>query len=88
MTLLFGALFAGLLAGMLLRGRRQIVKLTKGAVMVAVFMLLFLLGLSVGANEAITSNLGRLGIEALVLSLAGTTGSVALVFVLYRGFSR
>lgn len=88
MFLLFGALFAGLLAGFLIRGRARLIRVTHGAIAVSIFALLFLLGLSVGANDAITSSLARLGLEALVLSVGGTAGSVALVYLLYRGFAR
>jgi hypothetical protein len=37
---------------------------------------LFLLGLEVGANEAVIREFGKLGFEAFLLAVGGTLGSV------------
>ena len=47
---------------------------------------LFVLGLSVGYNPLIVGNLGSFGGQALLLSVAGITGSVLLARVVYLLF--
>jgi len=48
--------------------------------------LLFLLGISVGANDAIVNNLTTLGGQAFLIALAGTTGSVLAAWGVYHFF--
>ena len=86
--LLFLALISGTIAGILLRRHSGIVKAANHAMSLSVLALLFLLGLSVGMNEEITANFGRLGVEALLLSVAGTGGSIFLVYLLNRRYFR
>ena len=62
MFTVIGIMFAGIAAGYLLR------KID--------LLLLFLLGISVGANKDIVDNLVTLGGQAFLLALAGTVGSV------------
>ena len=84
MTAIFLALAAGTLLGYLLRYRTRLFHLAGHVSSVSVLDLLFLLGLSVGANEAITGNMVEVGLQALLLSLAGIGGSVLLAWTLYR----
>ena len=51
-----------------------------------ILLLLFLLGISVGANDAIVNNLTTLGGQAFLIALAGTTGSVLAAWGVYRFF--
>jgi len=48
--------------------------------------LLFLLGISVGTNETVIINLDTLGVQALLLTFGGVTGSVLLSFFTYNFF--
>lgn len=49
-------------------------------------LMLFVLGLSVGYNPLIVKNLGSFGGQALLLSVAGITGSVLLARLVYLWF--
>ena len=49
-----------------------------------IWTLLFLLGLEVGSNERIVSGLATLGLEAILITLAGTLGSVWAAWGLWR----
>lgn len=51
-----------------------------------ILLLLFLLGISVGANDAIMSNLATLGGQAFILAFAGTLGSVLAAWAVYHFF--
>ena len=73
-----------MLAGYLLRNRN--LSLVPRLVTVAIWALLFLLGMSVGGNRDILDNLHTLGLEALALTAGGVLGSVALAWVVYRVF--
>lgn len=88
MFTLFLALASGTLLGVILRRRSRLLAASNRIMSLSIFALLFLLGLSVGTNEDITHSLDRLGLEALVLSLAGTGGSVLLAYLLYRRLYR
>lgn len=84
MAFIFLALATGTLLGYLLRGQSRILELGSHVTTLSIYVLLFLLGLSVGADEAITRSLYQLGLEALVLSVAGLTGSVLLAWLMGR----
>ena len=74
MFTVIGLMFAGMAAGFLLRKRR--LGFVHPAITLLIWALLFLLGVEVGGNEAIIRSLHTIGLEALVLTLGGTLGSV------------
>lgn len=77
MWVIFVMLLVGTGVGYGLRGRRRMLVGAERATTAAVFALLFLLGVSVGGNAQVMGALGALGAQALGLSLAGMTGSIA-----------
>lgn len=75
-------MLSGMLTGYLLR---RILFGRLGRVITAlIWTLLFLLGLEVGSNERIVSGLATLGMEALLITWAGTLGSVLAAWGLWR----
>jgi hypothetical protein len=46
--------------------------------------LLFLLGISVGTNREVIQNLGKIGYEAIAISVASIAGSVLLSALLFK----
>lgn len=85
MFIVIGIMFGGIAIGYLLRRMELLQKIGK-PISYTILLLLFLLGISVGANKAIISNLTTLGGQAFVLALAGTTGSVLAAWVVYYFF--
>lgn len=77
---------AGIGAGWLLR--RHNFKLVGILLTVLVWALLFFLGIEVGENDKIINSLQALGLEALLLSLAGTAGSILGAWALWRLIKR
>ena len=77
---------AGIGVGWLLR--RHNFKIVGILLTILVWALLFFLGIEVGENEQIINSLQNLGLEALVLSLAGTAGSIACAWALWRIIKR
>ena len=79
---------AGALLGFLVR-RWSVLKHLGTTSMATIILLLFLMGVEIGGNERIVQNLTSLGVEALVIAVAATLGSiVAARIVYYKFFSR
>ena len=49
-----------------------------------IWLLLFILGIEVGSNEQIIKGLHTIGLEAVILTLGGTLGSVIAAWALWR----
>lgn len=77
---------AGIATGWLLR-RREF-KWVNAFLIVLVWALLFFLGVEVGENENVINSLNDLGVEAMLLAVAGTAGSIAAAWVLWKVISR
>ena len=75
---------AGCVLGLGLKGKSRFLSVIRRATDGAVYLLLFLLGLSVGSNRIIIANIGRLGLQALILTTGAVTGSVLLASLLNR----
>ncbi len=69
-------LAAGVFAGYLLRSKKNVLGTAGNATTWSLYLLIFLLGISVGTNDAVVRALGRLGVQALILSAGGIVGSV------------
>lgn len=65
-----------------------ILKHTGILVRLVIFALLFLLGREVGQNPKIVDNLDTLGLQAILITLAGVAGSVLCSWFVYRLFFR
>ena len=73
---------AGIALGRLLRGRHGVIGLTDRLTMGSVYILLFVLGLSVGTNQEVLSHIGTLGVQAAILAVGAIAGSVLAVQLL------
>lgn len=76
----------GIVLGFAIQNKSKIVKSIDPMINIAIYVLLFLLGISVGVNETIISNLDTLGAQALLLTFGGVMGSVVLAFFTYKFF--
>lgn len=85
MFTVIGIMFAGIGVGYLLRRVGWLQKVGT-SITYTIYLLLFLLGLSVGANREIVDNLATLGGQALLLAVAGTTGSVLAAWAVGNWF--
>ncbi len=79
-------MLAGIVAGIWLRTKPRVVLLNDRLTTYAIYLLLLLLGISIGSNSTIVSNLPILGVKALVITLGAVVGSIVLAFVTYRVF--
>ncbi len=85
MFTVIGIMFGGIAVGYLLRKVELLQKIGK-LISYTILLLLFLLGISVGANDAIVDNLTTLGGQAFLIALAGTSGSVLAAWGVYHFF--
>lgn len=85
MFTVIGIMFGGIAVGYLFR-RVEWLQRIGIPISYTILLLLFLLGISVGSNEAIISQLSRLGGQALLIAVATTTGSVLAAWGVYQLF--
>ena len=76
----------GIIFGFKIKNRTEMVKVIDPMIKIAIYLLLFLLGISVGTNETVIKNIDTLGAQALSLTFGGVTGSVVLSFFTYNFF--
>ena len=82
MFIVIACMIAGIVVGYLLRQRR--LRFIHRLILILIWLLLFMLGLEVGANEAVIRRFGTLGFEAFLLAFAGTLGSIIFAGLLWR----
>ncbi len=78
--LYLGMLFLGYFVASRLRARAEKFGFLSGVLMVIVYVLVFIMGLRMGINEQVTSNLGSIGLQALALTICCIAGSMLAVF--------
>ncbi len=74
----------GIVIGALFHKKTTFIKLSERVIIYAIWLLLLLFGISVGSNKLIMSNIGTLGVQALLLSLSAMAGSIFLSYFLYK----
>ena len=84
MTLILFLLTLGFAVGHFLRSRPACGQVISKLTDLSIYMLLFLLGISVAATPDLNGNLLTLGIPALILSISGVTGSCLLAMLVQR----
>lgn len=75
-------MLCGIGTGYLLRNKKM--SFIGRIITALIWVLLFLLGIEVGANPRIINGLQTLGLEAIVLTIAGSLGSAIFAWVLWR----
>ncbi len=82
MFTIIGLMLTGMLVGYLLR-RRDLAFIHK-VITLLIWILLFILGIEVGGNERIVKGLHTIGLEAIILTVGGTLGSVIAAWALWK----
>lgn len=77
MLMEIACLAGGVPVGYLLRTRKAVVRTTERSLVWLVRVLLFLLGLSLGGNDALMANLGSIGAQGAFISLCCLAGTLA-----------
>ena len=85
MFVVISIMFGGIAVGYLLRRVELLQKIGK-PISYTIFLLLFLLGITVGSNREIINNLSSLGGQALEISASATLGSLIAAWAVYHFF--
>jgi Kef-type K+ transport system membrane component KefB len=86
MIIVFTMLVIGAVIGHYYRGNKYVIRYIHIVSFWSVLILLFLLGFAVGQNELITSNLHKIGLKSLVLSIGTVVGSSLMSMLVYRKY--
>ena len=68
-------MFLGIGIGYVLRNW-TILQKTEKTISLTIFLLLFILGVSIGSNSLIVNNLGKFGKQAIILAITALLGSL------------
>lgn len=78
-------MIAGVLIGYLFRNV-QFLQKTEKSISYTIFLMLFILGISVGSNDLIINNIARFGWQAFVLASFGCLGSIIASWIVFNLF--
>lgn len=78
-------IIAGILVGYVLRNQ-HFVQYIGTILSLIIMLLLFFLGVSVGSNEQVVSNFSQIGLDAFILTVGATLGSVFCARWIYVSF--
>lgn len=81
-------MISGIIAGVFVHQKQKLIKLNDWLISLAIYLLLFLLGISVGLNKTIIQNIGTLGFQALMITLGAIAGSVLMSWLIWQIFFR
>ena len=87
MLSIFFFIISGIAVGYLLRNR-TLKKHVGSVINIIIIVLLFFLGVAVGANKQIVENFATIGFDAFAIALAGTLGSVLCAWFVFNRFFR
>ncbi len=88
MLFILALLCGGLLAGRLLSRKRELIRTFDRLTTWSIYLLLFLMGVSIGTNKDIIANLSSLGLKAIIIAAFSLGGSILLSVVTYHFFFR
>ncbi|MDR0420488.1 MAG: LysO family transporter [Prevotellaceae bacterium] len=83
---IIGIMIIGGIIGYVFKSKGKLIRLSEKIYGFALFVLLFSLGLSVGKNEAVMSNISNLGLLSLAIAAAAVAGSIFCAWAVYKIF--
>lgn len=86
MIIVLLVMLSGTLIGFVLNRYPKVIKLTDKLTSWSIYLLLFLLGISVGLNKTIIQNLDKIGLQAVIITIGAISGSVFTLWIVYRFF--
>lgn len=88
MLFILALLCGGILAGRLLNRKREVIRTFDRLTTWSIYLLLFLMGVSIGTNQEIMANLSSLGLKAIIIAAFSLAGSILLSVAIYHLFFR
>ncbi len=80
--------FVGVLLGSLSKKYQKVFSVSEILTSVSLYLLLLFLGISIGKNDDIVSNIANLGFKGLLFALASALASILMVIPLYLIFPK
>lgn len=80
-TVLF--LTGGIISGFFFKNKKEVIKINSIATNVLIYVLLFLLGYSIGLNEEISRNLSIIFLNTAIITFSSVLGSTIFAFFVY-----
>ena len=77
---------AGIFIGWLFQNKKKFLKINSELTNWAIYLLLFLLGVSVGTNEKILNNFDKIGLQAISITIFAVIGSIMVSWITYIMF--
>lgn len=74
---------AGIFIGWLFHNKKKFLKINSELTNCAIYLLLFLLGVSVGTNEKILNNFDKIGLQAITITIFAVIGSILVSWLTY-----
>ena len=81
LLLYWGIMIACYAAASKLRHKKETFRFTEQLTNIVIYILVFLMGLRMGANEEVTSNLGSIGLQAAGITVFVVGGSILAVHI-------
>jgi uncharacterized membrane protein YbjE (DUF340 family) len=76
----------GFILGYVLRNKSKFILFSNKATTLIIYLLLFLLGIGVGLNKTIVSNMAKIGLQAILITFGAVLGSLILAYITYTLF--
>lgn len=76
-------MLVGVFVGAVFRSKEKFIVFTNKSIQTIIVVLLFFMGIAIGANKLIMSNLPSIGFNGLMLSLVAILGSAAFSALVY-----
>ncbi len=76
----------GIIIGFFIHNKTKLIKINDKLTSWAIYLLLFLLGISVGLNDKIINNIHSIGLQAIVITIGSLLGSLICAYITYKLF--
>lgn len=79
-------MIVGIIVGYIYNNKEKFIKFSEKLTNWTIYLLLFLLGVGIGANDKIINNLDTIGYNALILTIGAVLGSIICALIVYKLF--
>lgn len=86
--IVIGIFFFGVVAGSICKKYHKIFAFSETLTSISLYFLLLFLGISIGNNSEIVSNMTQIGLKGFLFALAASIGSILLILPLYLIFPK
>ena len=82
---IIATMLTGITLGYLFR-HQEILQNTEKTISLTIFLLLFIMGITIGSNDELIQNLGSFGWQAAIIAFSATCGSILASWLVMRFF--